>query len=174
LGKIESHISEEFIQENYQQLSFSEEELRQKKVGILGTMFPPTWTDPAKVGEAVREISSLNRTIRGSPMLLIVIYDPKKRAPASDGDVLGMMSLGCVMENMWLMAQSLGIGFMIMSVFSADSIENEVKRVLNIPKNAKIAYACRLGYPVSAPAKYLRVRRDVEDLTHYNRFGNKA
>ena len=174
LGKIESHISEEFIQENYQQLSFSEEELRQKKVGILGTMFPPTWTDPAKVGEAVREISSLNRTIRGSPMLLIVIYDPKKRAPASEGDVLGMMSLGCVMENMWLMAQSLGIGFMIMSVFSADSIENEVKRVLNIPKNAKIAYACRLGYPVSAPAKYLRVRRDVEDLTHYNRFGNKA
>jgi nitroreductase len=107
-------------------------------------------------------------------MLLIVIYDPKKRAPASEGDVLGIMSLGCVMENMWLMAQSLGIGFMIMSVFSADSIENEVKRVLNIPKNAKIAYACRLGYPVSAPAKYLRVRRDVEDLTHYNRFGNKA
>ena len=73
LGKIESHISEEFIQENYQQLSFSEEELRQKKVGIIGTMFPPTWTDPAKVDEAVREISSLNRTIRGSPMLLIVI-----------------------------------------------------------------------------------------------------
>jgi nitroreductase len=31
LGEIESHISEEFIQENYQQLSFSEEELRQKK-----------------------------------------------------------------------------------------------------------------------------------------------
>jgi nitroreductase len=174
LGKIESHISEEFIQENYQQLSFSEDELRQKKVGILGTMFPPTWTDPSKVDEAVRETSFLNRTIRSSPVLLIVIYDPKKRAPASEGDVLGMMSLGCVMENMWLVAQSLGIGFMIMSVFSADSIENEVKRVLNIPENVKIAYACRLGYPVSAPAKYLRVRRDVEDFTHHNRFGNRA
>jgi nitroreductase len=174
LGKIESHISEEFIQENYQQLSFSEEELRQKKVGILGTMFPPTWTDPAKVDEAVRETSFLNRTIRGSPVVLIVTYDPKKRAPASEGDVLGFMSLGCVMENMWLMAQSLGIGFMIMSVFSADSIENEVKRVLSIPENVKIAYACRLGYPVSAPAKYLRVRRDVEDFTHYNRFGDRV
>jgi nitroreductase len=106
-------------------------------------------------------------------VLLIVIYDPKKRAPASEGDVLGFMSLGCVMENMWLMAQSLGIGFMIMSVFSADSIEDEVKRVLNIPENVKIAYACRLGYPVSAPAKYLRVRRDVEDFTHCNRFGDR-
>jgi nitroreductase len=136
-------------------------------------MFPPTWTDPTKVDEAVRETSFLNRTIRGSPVLLIVIYDPKKRAPASEGDVLGFMSLGCVMENMWLMAQSLGIGFMIMSVFSADSIEDEVKRVLNIPENVKIAYACRLGYPVSAPAKYLRVRRDVEDFTHCNRFGDR-
>jgi len=174
LGEIESHISKEFIQENYEQLSFSEAKLREKKVGILGTMFPPTWTDPAKVNEAVRETSFLNRTIRGSPLLLIVVYDPKKRAPASEGDVLGFMSLGCVMENMWLMAQSLGIDFMIMSVFSADSIENEVKRVLNMPENLKIAYACRLGYSVSAPAKYPRVRRNVEDFTHYNRFDDRA
>ena len=43
LGNIESKISEEFLRENYQQLSFSEEELLQKKVGILGTMFPPSW-----------------------------------------------------------------------------------------------------------------------------------
>jgi len=174
LGKIESHISEEFIKENYLQLSFSEEELSQKKVGILGTMFPPTWTDPTKVEEAVRETSSLNQTIRGSPALLIVIYDPKKRAPASEGDVLGFMSLGCVMENMWLTAQSLDIGFMIMSAFSADSMENEVKRVLNIPKDMKIAYACRLGYPLFAPATYLRVRRDVEDFTYHNRFHDRA
>jgi hypothetical protein len=27
-------------------------------------------------------------------MLLIVIYDSRKRAPASEGDVLGIMSLG--------------------------------------------------------------------------------
>ena len=147
LGTIESHISEEFIRENYQQLSFSEEELRQKKVGILGTMFPSTWTDSAKMGEAVGATSFLRETIRGSPVVLVVIYDPEKRAPASEGDVLGFMSLGCVMENMWLMAQALGIGFTIMSVFSANSMETEVKRVLHIPENLKIAYACRLGYP---------------------------
>jgi nitroreductase len=42
LGKIKSRISEDFLRENYQQLSFSEEELLKKKVGILGTMFPPS------------------------------------------------------------------------------------------------------------------------------------
>jgi hypothetical protein len=60
-----------------------------------------------------------------------------------------------------------------MSVFSANAVEKEVKRILDIPENMKIAFACRLGYPISAPIKYLRVRRDVEDFAHHNRFGNK-
>ena len=173
VGAIESHISEAFIRENYQQLSFSEDELRKKKVGILGTMFPPTWTDPAKVDEAVRETSTLSQTIKGSPTVLIVIYDSRKRAPASEGDVLGMLSLGCVMENVWLMAQSLGISFQVMSVFGAEPVEEELKSLLDIPHYMKIGYACRLGYPIPPSAGYLRVRRDAGDFTHYNRFGNK-
>jgi nitroreductase len=35
LGNIESVISEEFIRENFEQLSMSEEELKRKKTGIL-------------------------------------------------------------------------------------------------------------------------------------------
>lgn len=41
IGDIKSGLSEAFIRENYQQLSFSEEELRQKKTGVIATMFPP-------------------------------------------------------------------------------------------------------------------------------------
>ena len=43
IGSIKSRISEEFLRENYEQLSFSKEELLKKKTGILGTMFPPAW-----------------------------------------------------------------------------------------------------------------------------------
>ncbi|MCX6384032.1 MAG: nitroreductase family protein, partial [Actinobacteria bacterium] len=71
-----------------------------------------------------------------------------------------------VMENMWIMATSLGIGFQIMSVFGAEAIEKEIKQILNIPKYLKIAFAFRLGYPSSKVSKYLRVRRNVEDFTH--------
>ena len=176
IGKIKSRVSEAFIRENYQQLSPSEEELLQRKVGILGINFPPDWRDPAKLDKAVRESapSPLNQSIRGSPLLLIVIYDSRKRAPASEGDVLGFISLGCVMENMWLMAQSLGLSVHILSVFSGDAVEKEVKRILNIPEYMKIAFALRLGYPVSRQAKQVRVRRDVEMFTHYNGFENKG
>ena len=174
LGSIKSRISEDFLRENYQQLSFSEEELAKRKTGILGTMFPPSWRTPGDWSKVANESepSSLDQTIRGGPTVLIVTYDGRKRAPASEGDVLGFISLGCVMENMWLMAQALGIGFHVMSVFSGDSVEQEVKRILEIPEYMKIAYAVRLGYPIYEQSKSPRVRRDVKDLAHHNLFGN--
>jgi len=175
IGNVKSRISEVFLRENYEQLSFSKEELLKKKTGILGAMFPPAWVDPSKMAEAANksEPMPLTQSIRGSPCLLIVVYDPKKRAPASEGDVLGFMSLGCVMENMWLMAQSLGISLQILSAFAAPPVEKELKKILGIPEQLKIAYCCRLGYPTGA-SKYLRVRRNIEDFAYYNKFGNKG
>ena len=176
IGDIKSRVSIEFLRENYQQLSFSKEELVRRKVGILGTSFPPSWRNLAKLDEVAHKSAprSLSQTINGSPVLLIVVYDSRKRAPASEGDVLGFMSLGCVMENMWLTAQSLRIGFHVLSVFGSNAVEKEVKRILEVPEYMKIAFAVRLGYPVSGPAKYLRVRRNIEDFTHHNRYGEKT
>lgn len=175
IGNIKSQISEVFLKENYQQLSFSVEEFLRKKVGLLGTMFPVSWRNPEELEKIARNSSpsSLSNTIKNNLAVLIVVYDTRKRAPASEGDFLGIMSLGCVMENMWIMATSLGIGFQIMSVFGAEAIEKEIKQILNIPKYLKIAFASRLGYPSSKVSKYLRVRRNVEDFTHHNKFGSK-
>jgi len=77
------------------------------------------------------------------------------------------------MENMWLMANSLGISFHIISSLSSGTVEKEVKSLLNIPENLIIAFSCRLGYSQSANEKYIRVRRDIEDFTHYNKFGKQ-
>jgi nitroreductase len=77
------------------------------------------------------------------------------------------------MENMWLMANSLGISFHVVSSIGTDPVEKEIKSILNIPDRLKIPFAFRLGYPISPPAKYLRVRRDIEDFTHHNRFGSR-
>jgi nitroreductase len=175
IGSIKSKISEEFLRENYEQLSFSKEELLKKKTGILGSMFPPEWVDPEKIHEAVKKASPmpLTQSIRGSPTLLIVIYDSRKRAPASHGDILGFISLGCLMENMWLMAQSLGVSMQILSAFSAPPVETEIKKLLEVPDQMKIAFTCRVGYP-SGAGKYLRVRRDTEDFAHHNKYGNKG
>jgi nitroreductase len=172
IANIRGETSEAFVRENYEQLSFSEDELRRKKVGLLGLMFPPSWRTPGvkpTVDEAHAH-SILGEPIRSSAALLVVLYDPRRRAPASEGDVLGMMSLGCLMQNMWLVASSLGIGFQIQSTLSGSHVEAEVKKLLGVPEPLKIGFACRIGYPLK-DAKYLRVRRDIDDFVHRNHYG---
>ncbi len=124
IAKMGFSLSEVFVRENYKQLSFSEEELAKKKVGILGTMFPPFMRKPdfklSDLTEEEKKGMGSRVPLQASAVLLIVVYDPRQRAPASEGDFLGIMSLGCVMENMWLMASSLGIGLHILSSLAAE------------------------------------------------------
>ena len=172
IGRVHGGTSEEFIRENYAQLSFSEEELIRKGTGLLSTMFPPSWQDPNGTPELATDIDHgfLDATMRSCPVVMVVVFDRRKRAPASEGDFLGVMSLGCVMQNMWLTATTLGIGMQIMSVFSAAHVEEELRKILSIPSHLSIAFACRLGYPLEEPGRYLRVRRGIDRFTYRNAY----
>ncbi|MGP0033118.1 MAG: nitroreductase family protein [Solirubrobacteraceae bacterium] len=68
----------------------------------------------------------LDATVRSCPVVLIVVYDTRKRVAASEGDVLGIVSLGCLMQNISLTAESLEIGMQVMSVFGAEDVEEEL------------------------------------------------
>jgi nitroreductase len=170
IGTIQVQLSEEFLREHSQLLSWSEEELRRRKVGLLASMLPSWIRDPAqpeKVGEAI----PLHRLMPGCPALLIVLHDATKRAPASEGDALGLMSLGCVLQNMWLMAHSLRLGFQALSVLSSPPVEEAVKKLLAAPGHMKVGFAVRLGHPVMS-VPYPRVRREVGEFVYRNHFGN--
>jgi nitroreductase len=176
IANIKRPVSETFIRENYKQLSFTDEELMRKKTGLLARMFPTSWITPGFKPEIKAGTEDLpeQRPIPSCPLMMFVVYDPAKRAPASEGDFLGILSLGCLMENMWLMANYLGISFNIVSSLSSESSETEVKRTLEIPVNLKLAFTIRLGYPLEDPGNLLRVRRDLVDFTHHNKFGEKG
>jgi nitroreductase len=172
IAAIRSTPSASFLRENYQQLSFSEDELLRKRTGLLATMFPLSWrTSDAIPGDSMEmQHSFLGHALQDSPTLLIVLHDARKRAPASERDLLGIMSLGCVLQNMWLMATGLGISVQVLSAMSGGDSEAVLHRILDIPGHLQIAFACRLGYPRAPPPKYLRVRREVADFTHHNRY----
>jgi nitroreductase len=164
--------TETFIREDYHQLSLSEAELLRRKTGLMASMLPESWQE----AEAAQDDSAavlhtyVGRTIRECAVLLIVVHDNRLRAPASEGDALGLMSLGCVMQNLWLMAESLGISMQILSAFGANAVEDQVQCILSIPTHMKIAFAARLGYPVTVSESYVRVRRKIQDFTHRNRY----
>jgi nitroreductase len=73
------------------------------------------------------------------------------------------------MENMWLMANALGIGVHIVSSLSGKKVAAEIAKLLHVPDKFAIAFSMRLGYPVT-PVHYLRVRRDRDDFVHHNGF----
>ena len=170
LSMVERPISEVFIRENYEQLSFSKEDLLKRKTGLLASMFPAEWQNPDFKADAMGKdgISSRQRALLSCPVMLVVVYAASRRAPASEGDFLGIISLGCLMENLWLEAEALGLGVQIVSSL-ADAAA--LKDILGIPEHLRVAFSVRLGHPVSAPADYLRVRRDLEDFTFHNRYG---
>ncbi|MCL1937755.1 MAG: nitroreductase family protein [Candidatus Azobacteroides sp.] len=171
LSELESAVSPVFLQENYRQLSFTEDELKKKKTGVLATQFPASWLTPeAQHGNLNQPASKLGEQVRRGPVLLLVLYDPNRRAPASENDFLGVMSLGFMMENLWLMAAVQGVSLHILSVFGNEPLSGEVKKMLNIPPKLQIALGVRLGYLSENDAHQLRVRREVNDFVRFNRY----
>jgi nitroreductase len=176
IQRIEIPVSETFIQENYLQLSFCEEDLQKKRKGVLSTLFPKSWLHPGLIPEQSysddTEHAHMQRheQLLTCPALIIMLYNPSLWAPASDGDLLGIMSLGCVLENMWLMASSLGIGFQVVSALTNQ--QSQLKELLHIPTHLNVAVSFRLGYPLVSNG-CLRVRREISDFTHYNGFDPK-
>jgi nitroreductase len=175
IGSIKSPVQETFLRDNLTHLSYSDEELKRKKVGISAAGFPPDWVDPSKISEVVAKSPPIpvENYIRGSPVLLVVLYDPNRKAPVQAVDVYGFMSLGCLMENVWLAAEALGVGMQILSLSATASVEKEFKQLLDVPEALKIAYTIRLGYPTT-PVKGIRVRRDIADFTYNNSYNKKG
>jgi nitroreductase len=176
IGKIPAEMSETYLRETYEHVSFNEAELKDKKTGTLASIYPRAWTDPEAwnpESDARSQLTLLGRAVLEPQVLLVVLHNSAVHAPDSKGDALGLMGLGCVMENMWLMSESEGLGMHILTVFRDGSVEKEVQRVLDIPAAMKIAFACSVGYPVTPEAPYLRVRRNLEDFVHHNQFGHK-
>ncbi len=173
IGKVPADMSEQFLRETYALLSHSTAELCEKKTGMLITSFPSTWTNPEAWNpdsDYRSQLTFLGRAIGETPLLMLVVYDATKRAPGSVGDPVGLISLGCVLENMWLVCESLQLGLHVLTVVSDGPVEQSLKELLHVPACMKIAFACSIGYAAHPSPSYTRVRRDLGAFVHYNNF----
>lgn len=177
IGKVPAEMSEEFLRETYAALSHTDTELRKKRTGILASSFPVDWTNPEAwdpESDSRSQLTFLERAIGEAPLLMLVLYDASKRAPGSHGDSVGLIGLGCVLENMWLVCESLGLGFHVLTVVSDGAVEQQLKDILKVPARMKIAFACSMGYAADPAATYTRVRRNLRDFVHYNQYPQPA
>ena len=108
LGNIKSHVTETFLRENYQSSLF----FRRRTSNEEGR---PFWNGisfiPCKIlrfQRSGRQVPTYvaQLVIDGSPMILSSSTSTKRAPDSEDGILRSHLGLGCVMENMWLMATS--------------------------------------------------------------------
>jgi nitroreductase len=95
----------------------------------------------------------------GTAPYYIVVAERKGYPPVE------LQSLAHCMQNMWLKATALGLGFQIVSVTSAMSQKPEFCNLLGIPVGEWELMGCAVGYPKEhlSPS----VRPPVEDVTRW-------
>ncbi len=95
----------------------------------------------------------------GTAPYYIVVAERKGYPPVE------LQSLAHCMENMWLKATALGLGFQIVSVTSSMSQNTEFCTLLGIPVGEWELMGCAIGYPQEhlSPS----IRPPVEDVTHW-------
>ena len=103
-------------------------------------------------------LAEAGQRIAGAPTMIFVVADP-----ARDDGELGALSLGCVLENMWLAAQASHLDVEVVTAIGRDT-----PRLLGIPAGWRIAYALRVGH-AEAGAR-LVTPEHPELVVHRNRF----
>ena len=98
-------------------------------------------------GAAKEKIFELTKRpfIKEAPVLIIPAAD-KEKSPFPQED------LSVASENMFLQAASLGLGTVWKNV--GPDLEQEIKKILNIPENRKIINIIPLGFPKEPPAPH--------------------
>ena len=90
------------------------------------------------------------------------------------------MDEGRLMQNLMLAAWAHGVGSCIGSIYPADK-ERRARDLLGIPNNLSLRTMLSFGYPAGPQALRLpptarvpRGRRPLEDVVHWERFGNHS
>jgi nitroreductase len=99
-----------------------------------------------------------NRFIADSAATIVGCGDPELAPKWYPIDVT------IALQNMVIAAQAQGVG----SCWIGDFVEEEVKKLLNIPEKYRIVALLSLGYPAEEPEP--RNKKAFEEIVHYDKF----
>jgi nitroreductase len=106
-----------------------------------GTQMMNSFQVPRVLGNDARKL------VAGSPMLLGIALSRELYKPAELTGLYTLISLGAVVQTIWLAATSLGMGFQFVS--TPQEIPEQwalVSALLGVPEDYELMLLCRLGY----------------------------
>jgi len=105
--------------------------------------------------------------ISTAPIVFVVCINERiaKAWYGDRGEMYALETIGAAVQNMMLMAYSLGLGSCFVSAFD----EDRVKEILNCPEFIKPAALLPIGYPAENPDP--PYRDEISRFTYINKYG---
>ena len=98
-----------------------------------------------------------------APVIIVGCALPSEAWVRSDGEEYWKVDLAIAMQNLILEAWELGLGTCWIGAFR----EDEVKRILGIPDEARVVALAPLGYPAEEKDPVTK-RKPLEEIVSYN------
>ncbi len=96
---------------------------------------------PRVLGKDARKL------VAGSPLILGITLDASEYKPDDLSGMYSLLSLGAVMQTIWLTATSLGIGMQFISTpMEVEGQWEKIVKLMGIPPEHKLMVVYRLGY----------------------------
>ena len=112
---------------------------------------------PGKISKAFQE--RLNQDLLGAAPYYVFVVEPCGFPSASK------QSISHCLENMWLKATEIGLGFRLISVFETMNKNKELLNILSLGKGKYSVNCCALGYSAYQPE--ISKRPGVEEITFW-------
>ena len=111
----------------------------------------------------IEQISSACNQDWQSPTMIITCASPREAWIRDDGEEIWKVDVAIALNNIVLSAWEEGLGTCWIAAFR----EDELKKVLGIPKEVRVISLATLGYPAVEKGPVTR-RKSINELVRYN------
>jgi nitroreductase len=119
-----------------------------------------------KTKEKLSTVHKWSGFVKNAPIVIVVCYDKKKLKFAPSD----MLNPAIAAENLLLAAQAIGLGacWVYVKSFDEPEIEQDVKKILNIPEDISVLCMVPIGYPDEKPEP--KKLRSIEEMIHFEKW----
>jgi len=181
LSKVEFRLDKKAIDGHFYWTRFTQEELESKKTGVQIEVLPKFILDLKDNPKLIEDNDFWKKSmqlysilIQNSQILLYILYNQRLPGVGPLHHLWGIISIGAIMQNIWLAANNLGISAQLVSgqLMNPDSVK-KLNSILQVPDGYKIMLTFRLGYETKFGRYGTKIRRELSDFVHINTFSNK-
>ena len=182
ISEVGFKLDEKAVDGHFQWTRFSREEHETKKDGVYVDVVPKFVLDLQENNELINDEAFWKKAmglfgllIQNSNVLLFILYNNSLPGVGPLAHLWGIISIGGVMQNIWLAANDLGISVHLVSgQFMVPESARKLRKILRIPeKGYRLLLMFRLGYEGKFGKYGTTIRRELKDFVHLDHFSNK-